>query len=796
MLREDSRPIGYWLKWIKNAKAAAKKSHWPDAKAAYAEYENKRARNEEDSIEHKKIARGYNIYWASSELLASCYYSRPPKIRSRRAHGIDDDMALTMCLIADRLGQFLVDRGSFDEAIRASVADIIHASKAAPQVLYSTETELQRIRLDEAEDSYLIPGTQEVYEGEIEQDDTGIYGFSPKAIEATQRISLAPLPFDEVLHTPRAKHWDEVTEIAFKFCLPKDEAEEIFNPDGKLALPYKVSKVEDDESEDNSNYGMPSDDEWVLEGWEIHCKKTRKRYWVCEDFKDAILKTDDDKWQLEGFFPCTKFVITNKPRKSMYPTPTFVYLEATINQLHLLYARIFKLIDGIRRRAIAIGLPEEVVDLLNSGTELEFLSAGEIGDLLQKGNINQYLQYVDVKELVDAISETMNLEEHFKQNFYEWFGMPDVLRGNSDSNKTAEAVSLESEAAVNRFRVTKRLIVDMAREAAEIMLDLALKVFSDEKIARICGYQYLHPGIPPIPPSPENPQGVPGKLGHKERFFDALNALRNDTERIVRIDFETDATSFRDEAREIERQKLISDTTLQGLATIGGIQNQEFVQIALDMLLAVISTMGGSTQTEDMIRQSVAKLEEMKNQPPAPPPPDYEAMKVEIAAQKVKQQAQSDQINAQIKMREADIKQMQAMLDNQAQAFEERLAAARLQLDQQKQAYDMSLKNYEQALERALVAIEQQRVDIERYSAQANTILAGTEEIRLAKEASTEALAKVNDFFTMKMATKEESAKVQPPPITIVNDIQPQRMAHEFVRDENGNLLKIRPVRE
>lgn len=804
-VKPDKRSkVGYWLRWIASAKKAAKQNHWPDSQAAWAEYEFTSSKDESVTDNKKK---GYQIYWASCAILYPSFYARTPKVKCKRINGIEDEMALTMSLISDRLGQFLVDHGNFDDAMLDAVGDFIHASKATTQVIYTTETETQRVPLqqsagEDGEPVFYKDSVDKPYDGDFEQDDTGAYGSEEVAREETQQITLAPVCFDEVLHTPNAKTQSEIMDMAYKFSLEKDEAEEKFNtgPDGKskgLALPYKTSDQYRDDDDTAEALDLPG---LCLEGWEIYCAATKKVYWVSEDYKDDVLLIEDDPYGLYKFFPSPAFKLVNKHRKSLYPTPTWVYLEATANQLHTLYYRMFRLIDAVRRRAIVFNASPELIAALNKLEGEEFISAGDTMNILDKGGLKDLIQYVDVQELVAALSEAMNVEEHFKNTFFEWFGVPEVMRGNSDPGKTAEAVSIENESAVNRFRYNKKQIVDLARDSAEMMLDLALKVFSDQKIAQLCGYDYLEagdPGSPAVPPSQENPKGlpaVPPKPGHKERFLEALTRLRSDRERVIRVDFETDATSFRDEERDLNRQKLISDTVLQGLAQLSNIQHPANYRIALQMLLSVVNAMGGSTQSEDLIRQAMSDLQKEKDAPQAPPPPDYESMKIQVATSKVQADQQKTQLENEVKMREISVKEMEAQMKAQADQAANQLEMMNFQLEQAKAAATQALaqqkEGFTEQLDMLLANIEQQKVEITKFQAQMDAQLTILQEARLEKEAMLE-LVKEHVKLNMAEAPPVAPAQPSPPPAPDIHIHMPSGdKVYSHKRDAQGNLTE------
>lgn len=737
--REDK--IAFWLKWIERAKRKADQ-HWKDTKAAWAEYELASRSIDQDDT---RPPRGYPIYKSSCEILEAAYYARTPKERIERRFGIDDDMALTMSLIGERLCQYLLQECHFDEGIIAARGDFIHGNKATTQIVYSTKTEPRRMPLQMVmgeDDSpiYYEQSPEQPFEGDVLSDDDGpYYEGEHEAIEESQQLFLAPCPFDEVLHTPEARTNAEITELAYKFRLPKKEAEEKFNPKGDRNLSYTELKSDDDSDEEND------DKELVLDGWECYCLKTRTIYWVSESYKEDFLLVDKkDPYGFKGFFPSPPFIISSKPRKSMYPTSNFRYLEGTINQLHLLYEKIFHMIDGIRRRAVVLGASPELITALNSLGGNEYLTITEIDGILTKGGIRDMIQWIPVEELVNAISEAMNLEQHFKELFFEWFHVPDIIRGVSDPSETASAQEIKSDSALDVFKYQKKQIFELARNSLEMLFDLALKVFSDEKIAKICGYDFIppgdpgSPGKPAVPPSPENPKGlpeeppIPPRPGHKERFFEALTLLKDDSTRVIRLDFETDSTGFNDDAKEIARMRLISDTILQGLSTIGGIQNPQFTPVAYSLLLSMMDTVGGSKQFSDAVKKAVSDLEKAKDAPAPTPPPDpmidIKRLDTEIKGQKV-------QADTAIKQQELQQKETKIMLDARDADFKNQIESIKTTMQNSMNEFlkwaeteKLKIEGMSATLGEREKMIEEQRLDVEQ----------NLEQLRLLLQAHTE----------------------------------------------------------
>lgn len=721
--QEDSRSkIGYWLKWLKAAKKA-QKSHEEDASSAWAEYEWA-------DVGEENSKRGYPIYKTSVDKLESALFAKCPEPRSKRKFGIQDEMALTMALINDRLASHLIEDGDCFEAWCAARSDFVHAAKASVQVIYSTDTEDYRVPLQVSgegkEAIYYEEKVEEPYDGEVLEENGKYFYNGKRAKEGTKRIKLAPCLFDEILHTPEAKSNAEVREKAYKFCLSEEEAEKLFNADKSKTLPYKVAKdYKESSSDSGAETGSPGK---VLEGWEIYCSNSKKVYWVCEDHTTDFLLVENDNLQLRKFFPSTPFIFQNKRRKNLYPTPAWVYLAPTARQLTNLYGRIFDLIEGIQRKALVYGASEELIDALNS-PGLTYVTAGKMLDILEKGGLQNLIQFVPVQELVASLTETIQLEEHFKNNFSEFFHLPEILRGQSDPNQSATQSEILQDEAHDTFRTSKELVVKLARDSVELMLDLAYRVYSDQEIQDIIGYKYLPKGTPAMPPSEEEPEGVPARLGHYERFPEALNRLRNDNQRLISIDFETDSSSFRDDKRELEKAQVIGKTAIDSLNMIGGLEPQ-FVPIGLDMTLAVLESMGGSSKTEDMLRKAVADLEKIRSKP-TPPPPDTEMMKLEVKKQEVEIKALTAQGDLQLEKRKLEQEDMKTQL-----------LALKTQGEMEIAKFE---SQFNAALEKALVQLEEQRVEIEKYKAEVMAQETLLEEIRLRQEADAMLIAQATE---------------------------------------------------
>lgn len=739
--------VEFWLRWIKAAKKGAKQ-HWEDAKDAWAEYENKAADTAQvaGQVTRETAERKYPIYWSSCKTIQPAYYARTPEVVTRRLFDIDDPVATTGCLIAERLSKHLLENCNFDETMMAVVQDFIHADKATAQVIYEADidegNERKPIEARQMEDGSMVPYDGESpYEGDAEilEENGGYYYEAPYKRATNIRIRVAPARYNKQLHTPEATSEDEITDRAYFFCLDYDEACQKFPDLNPADLPWKTNKSykEDGEQEQSERADSPGK---YLEGWECWSKKTKKVYFVCEGYHEGFLKDPaEDPYQLRKFFPSPPFVIGSRPSDSLYPTPAWIHLKPTAEMLHKCYGRIMEMVEGARRRAIVDEAHSDVIAALQDLSSGEFVTAKNLTSIVEKGGLSNLIQYLPVEELVKAIGELAQLEETFDAKFSQWFGVPDVLRGEGDPIETAAAQQIKSGAAHDRFKYDKRQIQRLARDLIEQMLDIAIGVYGLEELAEIVGAQYMQPQ-------------------DQQNFVPAVEMLKNDRTRIVRIDIETDSTSYVDDQAEAQKRQKVGELLIGGLDKIAAISQTtpDFVPVALRTLLYGISSLQGGKEFEDDIVGAVNALTQKMSAPPqGPPPPSQEdQLKREVAMAELQVKKQSLDIEMQKLAQKAQEANMDAA-DN-AQEREAKIALEREKLD----------------LERQKIALEEREKLIEEQR------LAQKQEVEAAKNASPRAVTINLGGGGSKKASSDGDA---PEP--------PKRKRFTPVRDENGDAV-------
>lgn len=669
----------FWRRWIKAAKTKAEPT-WAIAREAWREYESG-----EDGT-----GDSYPIYWSSCKTIEPAYYSRTPQLINKRRFDTDDLIAGTACLINKRLGDYLVENSNFDSVMMAAVGDYIHADKTTVQVVYEADFEDVPLFLDESGNYVREDGSS--FTGEVFNKEDDIFG--KQAIQGSQKIYLSPVTFDEVLHTPSAKTEAEIREKAYFVTMTKDEALERFSVDPQN-ITWKKTRTGDDVS--TSRGRELNTGEEYLELWECYSKPNEMVYWVSDQYKEDFLDKKQNPYQLRDFWPSTPFIVGSKPSKNMYSTPVFKRLKSNIKTLSKQAQKIYELMDAIDPRAIIDGTNDDLAALINLDSG-KYISVRNFQTIIEKGGLANLIQFLPVGELVSAVTTFMQAEGSFKETFFEVFGVPDILRGASDPVETAAAQQIAASAAHDRFKFQKKQIRQMARDAIELMIDLAYKVLDDESIIRLVGYDYM-------------------KGDDQQRFFEALAILRDDDTRLIRIDIETDSMSFVDEQLRSQQMSQAVQAVTGGLKDVAQTAkaDPQIARASLQALLASLETFGPSgMQFQDQVKGALEQIiEAAENPPQSPPPPDYEMLKIQ---------------NEQMKLQQAgQIKSQELILEERRLALEERKEIVGEQLEQIQ-------TQFQQQLDSALLQIENQRVSIEQFKAQVQANESQMEEIRLARE--------------------------------------------------------------
>lgn len=693
-----------WASRIEAAKTASKNS-WEDAKEAWKELMAGRTERVEGATPTSDNDTRYPIYWSSVKNVQPMLYSRTPiPVGEKTFDDLEDNIARLSCLALERLSKHLMRGNPFDRVMMLTRDTFIHAGKAAPRVYCESKITSDPVKIYYSPSQVLDPQTQQpltvwtnnkgdTLTGEVEliQDETGYYIESPDEKIEKVEVKLAPIHYRDVLHNPDARYQDEVEWIAYGEWLTKRDVNGKFGAGTSEKLTFTTGgKEEDKVSSGEKLLKTPK-----VRIWEIWDKGEKEVYWFAEGYNDELLVADGydgDPYELYGFFPSPAFILGTTGPDDMFPLPDFIQLRPMIEQLHGLYRRLRRLVRATRRRGLYDNKVEELNVLSDALDEAEWVGVANFKELIGEGGLENIIKTLDVSELTDAIKEVVAVSEQLEAKFNELYGIPDIMRGVSDPNETASAqqqkgkyISLRASSPMQEFQ-------RLCRDTIELMLDLALKKFPDDKLVDLVGVRHWEP---------EDQQLWP----------QVLTLIRDDQERKVRINIETDSTVTMNENAEIEQRNYLAQTISQVVDSIG-----QVAQFAPEMKPVVMKTMQllvRGVRAGKQVEEELNKAFETAMQP-QPEKPDPEMMKAQADAQLKAQMQQAElqfkqmelETNTQLKLKQMELETQKLQLQMQQLAAQNQVDAYKVQADAMTAAFDKKLDAIRIDIEKQYVAMD------------------------------------------------------------------------------------------
>lgn len=789
----DYSSATYWIKRTKETEKVFKRRWWNAAKEAWAEYElgdcdgdiSEEGTGEKVNYSPKLIP----MFWSCIKTIAPAYFSKTPIPIGNIRYGVTDPVSRTAAKLIERLGVYALETTPFEETIRDAVMEYIISDACSTRVML--EADPVRVQVMEGDDGQFYQENGKPYAGQVyDGDDGNVYGEDGYENHKCYAMSLS---YDDMMWTHTASSSDEIDERWYRFCYPEHEAYAMFPEIDREELKSCMKTYRKGEEKQVGNNQADEDSTYYLHGWEIWHKPTKKTVFITEDYKKRLLKEKEDSYKLRDFFPSPCPIVGTQQRKSLFGIPTYRYLKPLLEEMHTLAKRIFTLADEARIRFICDGEYEVEIREGVKSDEGTFIFIDNLLGIVEKGGLANIIQALPVGELQRAIPQLASLYEEFKQQFHEMYGVPDVLRGASDPLETAKAQEIKNFSASNRFRDQMNQVAALARDTLELLIDLKIGAYPPERILAVTGAKYM-------------------SKADQEKLPQAYALIQNDTERMIRLDFETDSTSYINEMIAQQHRNVAVQTVTQGLAAINGMPP---IQQAIGFK-TIQSTLAGlrlGKEFMDELDELFQIMTEQAKQPP-PPQPNVEMLKVQMEQQKLQLKAQETAQKAQESAAKIQSEQMKAALNQRLEEFKLQIAAQsqsadlavkmkeqerrdlEFQVEAQKTLNEASIAKAREQLDRTVaeftMMIEAQRLQIERTESKMNSLETIMEETRLGKQMEADNLRSTVELLRAKNEVEVvPPAPTAPPVINIENIIpeqKPRRKRGAMVRDDGSRV--------
>jgi len=547
----------FWLGEI----AASEKRYETWVKRAERVVKRFRDEREKETFDAKRA----NILWSNTEVLKAALFQGlgQPDVRRRfPKRGQDERAARTAAMVIERGLSYCQDAYDLDTQIESCVEDMLLPGRGTSWVVYEADTE----------------DVDPEIEGEVE------YQTEPMTQIVDQRVGLEHVYWKDFL-TSAGRKWSDVWWVARRHVYTRDELVENFGEEHGKAIPLgaeiddRLPTKERDDTFKRSNV------------WEIWDKSKKQRVYVAEGY-DFVLKSDDDPYKLQRFYPCPEPLYGIKTTSSLLPVPEFTLYQDQADELDTITTRLHNLVDALRRRGIYDASEEGGDNKLSQLAHLkdnQFVPYKGFAGLMEKGGLKNVFQVEDLTPTIAVVDKLYIHRQTLVQTIYEVTGISDVLRGSSNPNETATAQKIKGQFGSLRLQKRQSAVQRFIRDAFRLKAEIIAEHFTREKLIEMTGLempsdqeiaqaqqvmqqvqaaqqaqaqqqmQPPQPGQPPMAQQQAAPPPVMPAPQAVQRAQEVLKQvpwsqiepiLRSDERRGYKIDIETDATARVDEQEE------------------------------------------------------------------------------------------------------------------------------------------------------------------------------------------------------------------------------------------------------
>jgi len=528
--------------------------------------------------------------------------------------------------------------------------------------------------------------------------------------EETEAIYLDTVFWEDFIWEP-ARSWSQVTWCGRRLELTKNEVVKRWGEAGlaQLQHPRNDNNVTPKEILDNK-----------FEVFEIWDKKTRKVFHIAKG-SEFVLDESDDPYNLDGFFPCPCPLIANVTTSAFLPVTDYHIAQDQYNQLDVLYARISLIIEAIKVAGVYDAAESATIGRMLEGQENKLVPVDNWAMYAEKGGAKGMIDWYPVEQCAAVLQNLQTQFEAIKALLGEISGMADIVRGDTNQYETAKAQQIKAQFASVRMNGYQRDVAQFVRDILRIMAGLICNLYSDQKVMAIAGTF---------------------SEGDQQYLPQAAAVLRNDFQRMYKVDIETDSLTQADWALEKEQRMEVVGYIGQLLSqAVPAVESTpELGPLMLGLIKFSVSGFKGAAEIEGILSQQLdamtkkALADQQNPDKEKEPTPEERAVQAQMQLEQAKLQGQQ-----QLAMSKAQFDQQLATQQAEQQAIlRQQESNAKLEIERIQAQADMATQAQKNELE-----LERQRMMIE------NDRIRNQMEMDFAERT-----------FQMEMAQKEREAEI------------------------------------
>lgn len=657
-----------------------------------------------------KLERRISCWWYVTNTILPAYYSSTPKVRSELRKKAGTQAHQMTSLILERGTQYAMDEFfDFDDVALGSALEFLLTGRGIIWCRYEAD-------IDEGEKEFallkdgrggLLDAQGNPYEGDhskLTTTEAGATGMQPYKEKKGERAVLELVNHRDYL-TGDGRNRAEVEWRARRAYMSRERVESLglsFGNDLKFNS-YPELLEERSSEKDKTKY------EGKAELWEIHCIATGKMYWADIDGKAS--DSCDPSLSFEDFYPCVEIAASTDPT-SVIPVSDYVHVRDIVIETERLTTRIHYAIEAVRANFAYDAVMEDTIQGLISG-DLKGIPVKNWPSQVRRGGLAGAIEYHNVDPYIKALQILVDARTEAFNRLCDAMKASDLMRGISDPTKTATANRLESSWSSLGLIVRQNQFAKFIGDAIGKLASTIAQTFDPERIFEMADAAELFQQSPNVPRE------------------EVIQIIRNDTERMYRIQVSSDSMVALDERQDRQDRADLMSSAGAFFEQLEGII-KEYPPVApfgIGLMQYVCRSYKGGKELEPLFLQMtnvVSQMAQQKTEQQAQMPPSpgvIEAQtRVQIAQMQSQDAHQKTLLELQRMQQDAAMDKMKFQLDYETKIKELEIRADEVRISllqvQEKAAADAVTAGIQKDLNETKAVIEQQRVEIEKQHVQ------------------------------------------------------------------------------
>ena len=471
------KPAAYYLDMIESALETDEMREWDEAcKAIRKKYRY---------ADSKKVkTRRYQMLWSNMEVLKPVVMAKPPLPVVQRRYRDQDPVGREACELLERACRFQVECNDYYSRLEQVRDDFLLYGRGVARVYYepvytSVEDDDDVDGLDEAS----MRGPDAVAQEEMgEAMEAG----NPQQVLDFENVKLRFVQRVDFVHEA-ARTWDEVSWVAFRAYLSRDELVERFGEELAAKIPLESVETAENERMNTDAAKTKAADKAMI--WEYWDKEAQQVCWIAKGYPD-VLESGPPYLKLTGFFPCPKPAFGTLSTDSLAPRPDYIYYQDQAEEIDALTARIgalqqaLKLVGFYPAGPHGEGAPE-IEKAVSPLVENKMIAVKSWKVFTEGGKGGAPIVWLPVEQVVVVLKSCIELRKQLIEDIYQIIGISDIMRGDGDKDETATAQNIKAQFGSTRIRERQQELARFSRDVTRMLGEIICSTFEPDTLLKM-----------------------------------------------------------------------------------------------------------------------------------------------------------------------------------------------------------------------------------------------------------------------------------------------------------------------